>query len=161
MLLQDLTLTAEDARNLERDTRQQANSLVWRQERLNRLTASKFSLVLQRVHPWTHAGLRNIFRPKPFTSASVKYGIKKESEAVHRYVDVLKNLGHDVVTYNCGLMVPPTSPWLGASPDRIVYDPSEDPPFGLIEVKCPWRLRLTPLDKALEDPDFYIEVIDG
>ena len=26
---------------------------------------------------------------------------------------------------------------VGASPDRRVYDPSEDPPWGLLEIKCP------------------------
>ncbi|KAM7282508.1 hypothetical protein ISCGN_002658 [Ixodes scapularis] len=80
--LEDLMLTAEGARNLERDTRQQANSPLWREARLNRLTASKFFLVLKRVHPWTYAGLRNIFRPKPFTSASVRYGTSKEGKII-------------------------------------------------------------------------------
>ncbi|KAG0419401.1 hypothetical protein HPB47_004146, partial [Ixodes persulcatus] len=110
--LEDLMLTAEGARNLERDTRQQANSPLWREARLNRLTASKFSLVLKRVHPWTYAGLRNIFRPKPFTSASVRYGTSKEGDAVRRYVEVVKKLGHDVVIYNCGIMV-------GDSPEHV------------------------------------------
>ena len=31
----------------------------------------------------------------------------------------------------------PWAPWLAASPDRKVYDPSRDPPFGLLEIKCP------------------------
>lgn len=37
----------------------------------------------------------------------------------------------------CGLVVHPDAPWLGASPDGLVYDPLERPSFGLIEIKCP------------------------
>lgn len=37
----------------------------------------------------------------------------------------------------CGLVIYPDAPWLGASPDGLVYDPSTQPPFGLVEIKCP------------------------
>lgn len=35
-----------------------------------------------------------------------------------------------------GFIIHPNSSHLGASPDSRVYDPSESPPFGLVEVKC-------------------------
>lgn len=28
-------------------------------------------------------------------------------------------------------------PWIAASPDRKVYNPDRNPPFGLLEIKCP------------------------
>ena len=36
----------------------------------------------------------------------------------------------------CGLVMNPSLPWLGASPDGIVHDPLE-PSVGLLEIKCP------------------------
>ena len=41
------------------------------------------------------------------------------------------------ITHPCGLVIHPEMPWLGASPDGLVYDPSATPPFGLVEIKCP------------------------
>ncbi len=37
----------------------------------------------------------------------------------------------------CGFIVRPDAPWLGSSPDGVIFDPSGNPPFGLLEVKCP------------------------
>ena len=37
----------------------------------------------------------------------------------------------------CGLIVHPDAPWLGTSPDGLVFDPLAQPPFGLVEIKCP------------------------
>lgn len=33
----------------------------------------------------------------------------------------------------------PEAPYLGSSPDRIIYDPNETCPFGVLEVKCPMK----------------------
>ncbi|XP_042352611.1 uncharacterized protein LOC121950618 [Plectropomus leopardus] len=38
--------------------------------------------------------------------------------------------------YQCGLVVHPNAPWLGAQPDGLVYDPNERPSFGLVHMKC-------------------------
>ncbi|KAK2862352.1 hypothetical protein Q5P01_001885 [Channa striata] len=35
----------------------------------------------------------------------------------------------------CGLVVHPDAPWLGAVPDGLVYDPEENPCFGLVHIK--------------------------
>lgn len=35
-----------------------------------------------------------------------------------------------------GLVVHPDAPWLGSSPDGLIFDPSAQPPFGLLEIKC-------------------------
>lgn len=36
----------------------------------------------------------------------------------------------------CGLIVNPKCSWLGASPERIVYDPSSNSPYGGVEIEC-------------------------
>ena len=39
--------------------------------------------------------------------------------------------------YPCGVVVNLWTPWIAASPDRKVYNPESNPPFGLLEIKCP------------------------
>ncbi|XP_077553227.1 protein roadkill-like [Haemaphysalis longicornis] len=57
---------------------------------------------------------------------SVLHGIATEPLAAQRYEEVLNNLNHGVA--------------LGASPDRIVFDPVEGS-YGVLEIKCPRTLR--------------------
>jgi YqaJ-like viral recombinase domain len=44
---------------------------------------------------------------------------------------------YKVNLYLCGLVISPYSPWIAASPDRKVYCPARNPPYGLLEIKCP------------------------
>ncbi|KAL1479873.1 hypothetical protein MTO96_051521 [Rhipicephalus appendiculatus] len=71
-----------------------------------------------------------------------RYGIANEAVAAVRYEEVLKAMGHNVTVSTCGLLLNPAFPWLGASPDRIVYDPLELS-YGVVEIKCPYSLRDT------------------
>lgn len=49
--------------------------------------------------------------------------------------------------FHCGLVINPHFPWLGASPDRLVYDPNARPPTGGLEVKCIESAQgMTPLE---------------
>ncbi|XP_064482469.1 uncharacterized protein LOC135395153 [Ornithodoros turicata] len=159
-ILEGLKVSTEDASMLELNTRQQARSQTWRSARTSRLTASRFGAVLARKQQWTERGILNIMRPKSFSNAIVRHGTVNEPRAVQRYVQVMEHLGHNVIVHTCGLMVRPGCPWLGATPDRVVYDAQEDPPFGLVEVKCPWNKKSCSMDEALASPDFYIELLD-
>lgn len=49
------------------------------------------------------------------------------------------------------LYISKTHPFLGASPDSTVYDPSTpDEPFGFLEIKCPYTHRnITPMEASL------------
>lgn len=161
LTLKDITLSEAAARNLERDTRQQSNIPLCQKARENRLTAPRFFTVLSRKQPWTDTALQNVLRPKSSTSLAVRYGISNEGKAVARYTDAMQCLGYNVTMQNCGLMVRRSSPWLGATPDRVVCDAREQASYGLLEVKCPWTERSCSLEEALKDPKFYIQVADG
>lgn len=63
-----------------------------------------------------------------------------EPMAAKRYEEVLQTMGHDVTHVHCSLLVNPAFPWLGASPDRLVFDPAEAS-YGVLEIKCPYSLR--------------------
>ena len=39
--------------------------------------------------------------------------------------------------YPVGVIVNPYSYWLATTPDRKVYCPDRNPPYGLLEIKCP------------------------
>lgn len=55
-----------------------------------------------------------------------------EPAAVEEYCRV-----REVNHYPCGFLIHPDAPWMGSSPDGIVYDPKGQTVFGLVEIKCP------------------------
>ncbi|KAM7282328.1 hypothetical protein ISCGN_002478 [Ixodes scapularis] len=139
-LFKELVLTPDQARQLEKNSRQQSKSATWKAARTNRLTASTFGAVLIR-ESWTDVGLRNLTEEKDLSRVrAVKHGITQEPHAVMHYEKTLRSRGHQIQTTCSGLMVNPSSPWLGASPDRRVFDPAETPPHGVVEVKCPYTM---------------------
>ena len=45
-----------------------------------------------------------------------------------------------MVVAPCGFFISKSHPFLGASPDGAVYDPSSlNQPFGFLEIKCPYK----------------------
>lgn len=162
MILKDIVLTADTARELEFNTRLQSRCSLWKEYRRFRITASVFQRICVRKMPWSDVSLNNLLRPKDIGHAApITYGILNEPRAVERYEEVIDLLGYQPQTHASGLLVPPQSPWIGATPDRFVFCTLEDTPFGVLDVKCPWTKRSTTLSSALADPCFYIEMVDG
>ena len=83
------------------------------------------------------------------------HGIHNEAKARNVYVS---DTGFTVEM--CGLVVNPSLPWLGASPDGIVHDPSESS-VGLLEIKCPYTHRLFTVEDAAADSGFFAELSNG
>ena len=50
---------------------------------------------------------------------------------------LFQKMDNNVNLYPSGVVVNPYSHWIAATPDRKVYCPARDPPFGLLEIKCP------------------------
>lgn len=122
------------------NTRQQALSDRWHSARHHRLTASTFGRVIKRKE-WTEKGLRNLLDPKDLSRVrAIQYGKKNESVAAERYATTMRAAGHNVTLQHCGLAVHPSCPWLGASPDRLAFDPEEGT-YGVVEIKCPYSLK--------------------
>ena len=64
-----------------------------------------------------------------------------------------------ITTYKSGLFVNSNFSWAGASPDGKVFDTKYG--FGLLEVKCSYKMRdVAPLD-ACDDPSFFCEKNEG
>ena len=66
---------------------------------------------------------------------SLKRGIENERKASNKYKEIYKN----IYPLKCGFVVCPKWPWLGCSPDGIIFE--GDRLVGAIEVRCPYFKR--------------------
>lgn len=74
---------------------------------------------------------KKLFFPKHFTNKFVEHGRRYEKEALEAFK---KECEDEIVTP--GLVVSTTFPWLGFSPDGVVFE--NDTPTTLLEIKCPF-----------------------
>lgn len=71
------------------------------------------------------------FNNKTFTNKYVEHGLKFEKEALLQY-----RIENKCEVYEPGFIVCDKHPWLGYSPDGVVY--FEEKPRKLLEIKCPY-----------------------
>lgn len=145
-----LEVTAEKAREIERRTREQLKSPLWYEVRRYRITASMFGSVLSRKPETPPRSLvLRIIQAKTFSTPATAYGIEMEECAIKEYVSYQHDHGHQhLMVTPSGVVINPIYPFLGASPDGAVYDPSNpNEPYGFLEVKCPYTAKtLTPTE---------------
>ncbi|KAK0131248.1 hypothetical protein N1851_034070 [Merluccius polli] len=130
--LMSLAITLDMARKVEVATREQSNSVEWYHVRKPRLTSSRFREV---CHVRGHSSAENLaerIRKGGVQTALMKRGLALEPVAIQEYSRI-----QNVSYWPCGFVIHPDAPWLGSSPDGVVFDPTESPPFGLVEIKCP------------------------
>ena len=137
LIIKSISINTSQAVNIERETHMQSESQTWFSERKFRLTASRFG---ETIYKMTHSRCqptnfsKKLTEEKSLTSfsqAMMRYGLKNESTAVQMYTKYMHSIGH-----TSGLVVDHRCFWLGASPDRKVFDPQSTPPYGLVKVKC-------------------------
>ena len=115
-------------------TSSQSQSTLWHEIRSNRLTASKIGRIRSRRDDFGKL-LTDLKSTRKVCTAAMKRGIENEPLAASQYASLKNN---NVNLYPSGVIVSPYCPWLAASPDRKVYDPTRiNEPFGLLEIKCP------------------------
>ena len=159
-----LKVSEEAIRKIENETREQRASSLWYEARRYRLTASIFGTVLQRKPDTPPDSLvLRILQPKQFTTPATEWGKTHESVAITSYVQYQHSHGHSSLTVTpVGFHISLTHPYLGASPDGAVYDPStESEPFGFVEVKCPYTARnMTPVE-ACSSSSFFCTLLQN
>lgn len=161
-LLSSIEITIEKAHQLFDTTVGQSMISEWYEARKKRLTASNFGLVLLRKKMPTEAFLRNIFNPKDLSNVeSIRHGRQNEVKARTIYSCEMQKMNRKFTVFEAGLVVNPTLPFLGATPDGKVFDPTEKEPFGLLEIKCPFGWRDSSFQNACNDPTFMCEIVDG
>ena len=146
---------------LERRTVMQGESAEWLDQHKCRLTAFNFGkFTSDRVQRPSESILKSIFKTKDLANLkAVCHGKKKEKLARMIYAKNVQKKVPDFVVFDAGLSVYPSFPYLGATPDRKVLDPSTNDKYGLLEIKCPFSKKGETLDQVAADPDFYLEKV--
>ena len=155
---QSLNVSPEQARDIERNTRDQRLSTLWFSVRRFRITASMFGSVLSRRKDTPPDSLvLRIIQPKQFSTAATKYGIENEKVALEHYVTYQHNNGHpDLFVSESGFLINSDYCFLGASPDGAVHDPADSKkPFGFLEIKCPYKNQNQTPEEACSIPSFF------
>lgn len=155
-----LYLSMDECQELEKRTVLQSKCELWFQEREKRLTASKFGKICKRKKEITPAFFRELSGyQNTIKSASMKYGLENEDRARKMYTAFMKSQSKNVTVYHSGLVINPGMPYLGCTPDGKVYDSEENPPYGLLEIKCPKSKINVDLNECC-DETFYCSVSD-
>lgn len=153
-LVDALRVTVEEVELIQVMTIGQADNPLWLDARQWRITASNFGRVCNRnfrvLYP---PSLKKIIlgdygRPN---TAAINWGCEHENVALEAYqqrtateVDV------------CGLFLSATFPFLGATPDGLVYTALGT--IGIVEVKCPYKHRNSTIVDACEDAQFCLSI---
>ena len=155
-----LIINERESHASERGTVLQGESSEWLKQHKIRLTASNFGKVYSRIHRPSDSMLKSIFCAKDLSNVrAIAHGKGKEKIARTIYAQKMQQKVPGFVVFDAGISVHPKFPFLGATPDGKVFDPSSDSKYGLLEVKCPFSKRGDTIDQAAEDPAFYIEKI--
>ncbi len=146
-----VVVTAEDANKIETGTCDQSESEQWITERRKRLTASiAGGIAKMRATTSKSKKVENLLYSKFKGNAATRYGSCMEDTTVKEYETYQHQHGHPNLKVNgCGLFISLNDPWLAATPDGIVDDPSDDvtQTLGLLEIKNPYSL----CDQSLEE----------
>ncbi|XP_065067515.1 uncharacterized protein LOC135693068 [Rhopilema esculentum] len=148
-------VTLQDIKVIEKETRKQASSHRWFLERSKRLTSSLFGRILRRrENVFPKSILDQIAKRGDGTgpnTAGLQWGIEKEKVALERYKTEFCHQGNVV---ECGLMINPKWPWLGASPDGLIIQ--DGMLVGGIEIKCPYTKRNLTVQDSCQDKNFFM-----
>ncbi|XP_074611360.1 uncharacterized protein LOC141865898 [Acropora palmata] len=119
----------DQAAAIESSTRKQSENIDWFKYRQCRLTASNFGAVLKRRKKDCSKLVERLTSSHGnLNVSSLNYGRDNEDIVADYYLQYQERNGHQgIKVFPCGLIVNPKYSWLGASPDRIVYDPTSDP----------------------------------
>ena len=127
-------------------------AVIWKVERRLHITSSNVKSIVQRrpitaTAPLVQRLLYNSFKG----NAATQYGLAQERVSSIKYLEWLRDQGSvgAAINRNCGLIISPSHPWLAATPDAWVKDPSASPPQGLVEFKNPFSFKDLLLNEAV------------
>lgn len=142
-MLQKLTVSKEEIRDIERDTVGQSKNEIWRRLRKGRITASNFYRVHTKMeslkkNPSTDSSklVASLINPPDISHLSqIAQGNAKEKPALKKLFQLLSKNHRNLAISECGLYLSEVKPYLGASPDGLVSCDCCQP--ALVEIKCP------------------------
>ena len=154
-----LKVTQKEADFLEKSTQAQSSCVLWFNYRKGLITASHFHEVFRHkgnCYPKSIVATIMQYNPLNFAIPALKWGRENEDIARQDYVARMKGQHINFCVHNCGLVINVDFPYLGASPDGVVY--CECCGKGLIEIKCPFKYKeyLPTCDTAISDPQYCL-----
>jgi len=158
-----ISVTENQVKNVEEETRQQAKSNTWFRHRTGRITASRMksachtdprqpsqSLIKSVCYP-------NLFK---FSTAATQWGCDHEKDALEEYQQKYAEEHRDCDFREAGLTIDVENPHIGASPDGYVSCSCCG--NGCVEIKCPFCHKDSTVEEATaEDRRFCLEEVDG
>ena len=135
-------------------------SSLWFSVRQYDITSSLFRNILtRRATTPLDSLVLHIIQLRSFSTAATRYGTKN-NEQVKEYIAYQQSHGYpESATSASGYIINPAYPFLGASPDGAVYDPSNvQQSFGSVKVKCPYSHRHVSPAEACNTSSFCCEL---
>ena len=132
-----------EAHRIERSTRDQADSEEWMIERRKRITASRVGSVAKMRKTTKKAKkIQELLYNKFRGNKATYYGAQMEEQTREQYETYQQQNGYPgLQVQKCGLFISLDTPWLAASPDGLVHDPSDhSQPLGILEIKNPYSV---------------------
>ena len=134
---------------------------MWFEQRAGRVTASKLHSALhtQLSNPSVSL-IKSICYPQKvkLLSDACAYGCKHEDEARSIYSEVMKSNHSSSTLKPSGLLLDPSSPFVGASPDGIVECSCCG--CGVLEIK-PYTCEYQSFEDRADENSFFLEVDDS
>ena len=106
--------------------------------------------------------LKDIFCNKSLPDVkSMAHGKENEKVARSIYSNKVQKKVSAFTVFDAGISVNPEFPFVGATPDGRVHDPSENPTYGQVEIKCPFSKRSDKTIQEALDRNFHLENRNG
>jgi len=142
--------------SIENNTQEQSKNDSWYYYRMKRLTASHFGDIcralvdnskLNIVKQMIYKNNQKKFIPKP-----IQYGLDNEFNALELY-----SQSQNCEVTRSGLRISNTHPFIGCSPDGLIFNYDENIISNAIEIKCPYGFKDFTLEEMKKSKEFYMK----
>lgn len=164
-LIGKVDVSLDQAQLVERQTKKQHQSSSWYHFRTGRITASNMhSVYVSNLEKPALSTVKAVCYPNNSPAnrcAATTWGRQNEENAKAQYRMQSKSHHCGTEMSECGFIINPKFPQVGASPDGIVQCICCG--RGCIEIKCPYKYRNHTVEEACSsgDTNFCLEVVDG
>jgi len=98
-------------------------------------------------------------KQRKFTSHACQYGCKHEDIARTAYIEKIQSHHENFIVIQCGLILDPEFPFMGVTPDGLVYCKCcED---RVLEIKCPFSCKNKTFSEVVIDNSSFFLADDG
>lgn len=152
--MDSMTFSKIQLQELEKLTKDQANSKVWIRQRIGRITSSNFHDVVTKVQSIPAARnavkstplIAKMMRPRNLDNVlAIKWGKDKERNARNAFFKFMEPQHKNLKLHISGLQVPTNAPFVAASPDNLITCSCCEK--CCVDYKCPYVLK----DKGVQD----------